>query len=71
VTHNLNEATRLAHKVVVLSRRPGRIKAVITINREIEQRREDDPDLVEKEKLIWSMIRDEASEADRELAHGR
>lgn len=70
VTHNLNEATRLAHKVVVLSRRPGRIKAVITIEREIESRREGDPDLIEKEKLIWSMIRDEASEADRELTNG-
>jgi NitT/TauT family transport system ATP-binding protein len=70
VTHNLNEATRLAHRVVVLSRRPGRVKAVIAIERPIETRREGDPDLVEKEKLIWSMIRDEASEADRELADG-
>ena len=71
VTHNLDEATRLAHKVVVLSRRPGRIKAVIAIERPIEARREGDPDIVEKEKLIWSMIRDEASKADRELADGR
>jgi NitT/TauT family transport system ATP-binding protein len=69
VTHNLNEATRLAHRVVVLSRRPGRIKAIIAIERPIEARREGDPDLVEKEKLIWSMIRDEASAADRELAN--
>jgi NitT/TauT family transport system ATP-binding protein len=68
VTHNLNEATRLAHRVAVLSRRPGRVKAVIAIERPIEARREGDPDLVEKEKLIWSMIRDEASAADRELS---
>ncbi len=67
VTHNLTEATRLAHRVVVLSRRPGRIKAIITIERPIETRRDGDPDLVEKERLIWSMIRDEASAADREL----
>ena len=68
VTHNLEEATRLAHKVVVLSRRPGRVKDIITIDRPIGERREGDRDLAEKEKLIWSMIRDEASAADRELA---
>jgi NitT/TauT family transport system ATP-binding protein len=68
VTHNLNEATRLAHRVVVLSRRPGRVKAVVAIERPIEGRREGDPDLVDKERQIWSMIRNEASEADRELA---
>jgi NitT/TauT family transport system ATP-binding protein len=67
VTHNLNEAARLAHRVVVLSRRPGRVKAIIAIDRPIAERREGDPDLIEKERLIWSMIRGEASEADREL----
>ena len=68
VTHNLNEATRLAHRVVVLSRRPGRVQAIIAIEQPIETRGESDPELVEKEKLIWSMIRDEASAADRELS---
>jgi NitT/TauT family transport system ATP-binding protein len=71
VTHNLNEATRLAHRVVVLSRRPGRVQAIIAIEQPIETRRESDPELVEKEKLIWSMIRDEASAADRELSDAR
>ena len=28
VTHNLGEAVRLGHKVIVLSRRPGRIRVV-------------------------------------------
>ena len=69
VTHNLAEATRLAHRVVVLSRRPGRVKAIVPVERPIGSRRDGDPDLVEKERLIWSMIRDEASEADRELGH--
>jgi NitT/TauT family transport system ATP-binding protein len=69
VTHNLNEALRLAHRVVVLSRRPGRIKAIVEIDRPTEARQEGDADLVAAEKRLWSMIRDEASAADRELDH--
>ena len=71
VTHNLNEALRLAHRVVVLSRRPGRIRAIVEIDRPIEARQEGDADLVAAEKRLWSMIRDEASAADRELDHAR
>ncbi|SED82522.1 NitT/TauT family transport system ATP-binding protein [Rhizobiales bacterium GAS188] len=67
VTHNLNEAVRLAHRVVVLSRRPGRVKEVVAIERPIETRREGDADLIEVEKRLWTMIRDEASAADKEL----
>jgi NitT/TauT family transport system ATP-binding protein len=71
VTHNLNEALRLAHRVVVLSRRPGRIKASLEIDRPIAARQETDPDLIEAAERLWSMIRDEAREADRELDHAR
>ncbi|MBV8764870.1 MAG: ABC transporter ATP-binding protein [Hyphomicrobiales bacterium] len=71
VTHNLNEAVRLANRVVVLSRRPGRIKAIVDIDRPAELRREDDPELLVAEKTLWSMIRDEASAADRELEDAR
>ncbi|MBV9567076.1 MAG: ABC transporter ATP-binding protein [Hyphomicrobiales bacterium] len=71
VTHNLNEALRLAHRIVVLSRRPGRIKSSIEIESPIESRREGDPDLVVAEKRLWSMIRDEASAADREVDDAR
>ena len=31
VTHNLEEAVRLADRIVVLSRRPGRVREVVTI----------------------------------------
>ena len=31
VTHNLEEAVRLADRIVVLSRRPGRLREVVTI----------------------------------------
>lgn len=71
VTHNLNEALRLAHRVVVLSRRPGRIKASLEIDRPIAARHETDPDLIEAAERLWSMIRDEAREADRELEHAQ
>ena len=71
VTHNLSEAVRLAHRVVVLSRRPGRIKAIIEISRPIEARQESDSELLAAEKSLWSMIRDEASAADRELDDAR
>jgi len=67
VTHNLNEAVRLADRVVVLSRRPGRIKDIVAIERSIETRREGDADLVAIEKRLWTLIREEASAADREL----
>ena len=69
VTHNLNEAVRLAHRVVVLSRRPGRVREIVAIDCPIGERREGDPDLIAVERRLWAMIRDEASAADRELDH--
>jgi NitT/TauT family transport system ATP-binding protein len=38
VTHNLEEAARLADRVVVLSRRPGRIRDVIAIDVPVAER---------------------------------
>jgi NitT/TauT family transport system ATP-binding protein len=69
VTHNLTEAVRLAHRVVVLSRRPGRVRDIVTIGRPVSERREGDPSLIAVERRLWAMIRDEASAADRELDH--
>jgi NitT/TauT family transport system ATP-binding protein len=70
VTHNLAEAVRLGHRIVVLSRRPGRVRAVIDIARPIAERRSGDPDLEAKARDIWELLRADAAAADRELVHG-
>ena len=68
VTHNLNEAVRLGHRVAVLSRRPGRVRAIVEIDRPIGGRGPLDPDLVRIEAQLWAMIRDDAAAAGRERA---
>ena len=67
VTHNLTEAIRLGHRVVVLSRRPGRIREIVPIDVPLGERSDGHPKLVEASARIWSLIRDEAAIADREL----
>ena len=71
VTHNLEEAVRLADRVVVLSRRPGRIRDIVTIPLPRAER----GGASAREKLIalqaelWSLIRHEAIDAEREVQH--
>jgi NitT/TauT family transport system ATP-binding protein len=67
VTHNLQEAVRLGHKIVVLSRRPGRIREIVAIDRDLAERRFTDPDLESKQNQLWTLMREEAEAADREL----
>ncbi|HBS23345.1 MULTISPECIES: ABC transporter ATP-binding protein [Thalassospira] len=67
VTHNLNEAVRLANRVVALRRRPGTIKEIHTIDIPIAERREGMPELIAHEQALWELIRDEAIAADKEL----
>lgn len=67
VTHNLAEAVRLGHKVVVLSRRPGKIREVVSIDTPLSDREFGDRDLDQKQKYLWQLLRDEAREADAEL----
>jgi len=66
VTHNLNEAVRLGHRIAVLSRRPGRVRAVVDIDRPIGGRIASDPALAAIEQRLWAMIRDDAVAAERE-----
>jgi NitT/TauT family transport system ATP-binding protein len=71
VTHNLEEAARLADRVVVLSRRPGRIRDVIAIDVPVAERSKPlHAGLLAKvQQRLWSLIRDEAASADREMQH--
>jgi NitT/TauT family transport system ATP-binding protein len=68
VTHNLAEAVRLGHKVVVLSRRPGRVRETVEIAVPLEERGERAAELGELQRRLWHLLRDEARAADRELA---
>jgi hypothetical protein len=67
VTHNLREAVRLGHKIVVLSRRPGRVREVISLDTPLAARDEHSPALQEVERQLWQLMRDEARAAEREL----
>ncbi len=69
VTHNLAEAVRLGHQVAVLSRRPGRLRALLPIDQPLATRNPAHPDLVALERHLWDLIRDDAAAAEREPAH--
>lgn len=67
VTHNLNEAVRLGHSIAVLSRRPGEIREVVSIDKPLAERGVWDADLEAKQKYLWELMREEAVAADQEL----
>lgn len=67
VTHNLAEAVRLGHRVVVLSRRPGQIREIVEIDKPLGDREFGDADLDAHQKHLWQLMRDEARAADAEL----
>ena len=68
VTHNLAEAVRLGHRIVVLSRRPGRVREVVRIDAPIAERTDGDPALDSVRRRLWESMRGEARAADAELA---
>jgi NitT/TauT family transport system ATP-binding protein len=67
VTHNLGEAVRLGHRICVLSRRPGRVREVVRIDRPLADRGLADPELEAEQARLWQLLRDEAKAADEEL----
>jgi NitT/TauT family transport system ATP-binding protein len=71
VTHNLEEAVRLADRIVVLSRRPGRIRETVTIPMTRGERGAIDArgKLLALQNELWSLIREEAINAEREVLH--
>ena len=67
VTHNLNEAVRLGHRIAVLSRRPGRVREVVEIDIPLAERHAGLARLDEVQAHLWGLMRDEAMAADQEL----
>ena len=72
VTHNLDEAIRMADRIVVLSQRPGRIRDIVTVPVMHAERRLPQAQVVLRQlhDRLWGHIREEARLADREVEHG-
>jgi NitT/TauT family transport system ATP-binding protein len=68
VTHNIQEAVFMADRVVVLSRRPGRVLEVVTsgLARPRVEAQSADPAFLEAADHIWRLIRSQARSALRE-----
>ena len=68
VTHNLAEAVMLGHRIVVLSRRPGRIREIVEIDVPLADRQAKRAQLASQERTLWELLREEARAAERELS---
>jgi NitT/TauT family transport system ATP-binding protein len=71
VTHNLEEAVRLADRIVVLSRRPGKVRKIVIIPLTRSERGDINArsQLLALQDELWSLIREEAIDAEREVQH--
>ena len=69
ITHNLDEATRLADRVIILSRRPGKIKEIVEIPYPRADRLRPDVagELATIHSRLWGLLRQDAAVADREV----
>ena len=71
VTHNLQEALQLADRVVIFTRRPGRVREIVPVD--VPRAERATPAgrarLAELHAHLWGAIREEALVADRELEH--
>ena len=72
VTHNLDEALRVADRIAVMTRRPGRIRDLVTVDLPRRERTTagGQAHLADLHGRLWQMIRAEAATADRELVQG-
>ena len=52
-----------------MSRRPGKIREVVHLEKPLDQRQYGDSDLEEQQKYLWQLMREEARAADAELVH--
>jgi NitT/TauT family transport system ATP-binding protein len=71
VTHNLEEAVRIADRIVVLSRRPGKVRETVAIPLTRAERGaiEARGRLLALQTELWSLIREQAIDAEREVQH--
>lgn len=69
VTHNLAEAVRMGHAIVILSRRPGQVREIVEVDIPLEERATRIDELALLQRRLWEMMRDEAEAADREIAN--
>jgi len=69
VTHDVHEAVYLAERVVVMSARPGRVKAIVEtgFDRNDPGRAKSKP-FLDKVEEIWGLVRDEALKAQGKRA---
>jgi NitT/TauT family transport system ATP-binding protein len=69
VTHNFHECLRLADRIMVLSRRPGKIKEMVEVRIPQRERTQKSAqaELADLGNRLWSLIRDEALSAEREV----
>jgi len=69
VTHNLDEALRIADRIVVLSRRPGRVRRIVAVETPRAERGSASGRavLAGLHAELWAMIRAEAQIAEREI----
>ncbi|MBU6304126.1 MAG: ABC transporter ATP-binding protein [Betaproteobacteria bacterium] len=58
VTHSIEEAIKLSDRIVVMTRRPGRVKAIIEVNMP-RPRSEEDPEFLRLKTRIRDLIHDE------------
>jgi NitT/TauT family transport system ATP-binding protein len=70
VTHNINEAVWMADRVVVLSRRPGRVLEIVDVKlpRPRTESMLGEPAFVHAVERIWALIKSQARDALREGA---
>jgi NitT/TauT family transport system ATP-binding protein len=59
ITHDTQEAARLGHQIIVYTRRPVRVKAVLRCDRPPDTRALVDPDVVDLEHRLLALLQDE------------